>query len=373
MGVKCMCEAGVPAEPGPGSRGSCGWRSCRQTTWTSSSAGTALSIFLRNFRNSWWRWRRCSWLMTVPSAMLKAANRLVIAVAGVVVGAALGHAGHHREHRLGPVEGLDLGLLVHAQHHGLLRRVVVEADDVDDLLDEQRVGGQLERVLDWWGLRLEFPPDPADGRLRQAGCASPSRPATSGWRPSGSLLQGRGDDFLDPVQQDGRRPAGAGLVVQAVQPALRRTGPATSPRSIPGDPQFRGDVLAVPAVRAAQHDPRAQRQRLRRRRPARPPGQLRPLGGRQVQPGLRPAPARSRSASPASPSSSNRARHFRTMLSAIPSPAAAPELPPDRRVGAGQHDPRPLAPPAPTPTPAAGRARHGPHRSARAARGEGQA
>ena len=61
------------------------------------------------------------------------------AVAGVVMGAPLGHAGHHREHRLGPVQGLDLGLLVHAEHHGLLRRVVVEADDVDDLLDEQRV------------------------------------------------------------------------------------------------------------------------------------------------------------------------------------------------------------------------------------------
>jgi hypothetical protein len=35
------------------------------------------------------------------------------AVADVVVGAPLGHAGHYRQHRLGPVQRLDLGLLVH--------------------------------------------------------------------------------------------------------------------------------------------------------------------------------------------------------------------------------------------------------------------
>ena len=32
---------------------------------------------------------------------------------------------------------------------------MVEADDVDDLLHEQRVGGQLEPVLEW-GLRSNF-------------------------------------------------------------------------------------------------------------------------------------------------------------------------------------------------------------------------
>ena len=48
-----------------------------QTRWTSRPAGTFLSIFFRNFRNSWWRWRRCSSLITVPSAISNAANRLV--------------------------------------------------------------------------------------------------------------------------------------------------------------------------------------------------------------------------------------------------------------------------------------------------------
>jgi len=41
---------------------------------------------------------------------------------------------------------LDLGFLVYAEHHGGLGRVQVEPDDVVDLLDEQRVVGQLEPV-----------------------------------------------------------------------------------------------------------------------------------------------------------------------------------------------------------------------------------
>lgn len=49
-----------------------------QIRCTSSSAGTVLSMLVRNFLNSVARWRRCSSVMTVPSAMLNAANRLVV-------------------------------------------------------------------------------------------------------------------------------------------------------------------------------------------------------------------------------------------------------------------------------------------------------
>ena len=44
------------------------------------------------------------------------------AVPDVVVGAA-GAARPQRQHRRGPVQRLDLGLLVHAEHHRLGRRV----------------------------------------------------------------------------------------------------------------------------------------------------------------------------------------------------------------------------------------------------------
>src|SRR6476619_2748806 len=44
----------------------------------SRSSGTSVSILIRNFRNSMVRCRRCRLEMTVPSAVLKAANRLVV-------------------------------------------------------------------------------------------------------------------------------------------------------------------------------------------------------------------------------------------------------------------------------------------------------
>jgi hypothetical protein len=102
--------------------------------------------------------------MTVPSARLNAANRLVMPL--VVVGAALGQARQHRQDRLGAVQRLDLGLLVHAQHHRPLGRVVIQPDDIDDLLDKQRIGRQLEAVGQV-RLEAEVPPDPPDRRLAQ--------------------------------------------------------------------------------------------------------------------------------------------------------------------------------------------------------------
>ncbi len=99
-------------------------------------------------------------------------------------------------------------------------------------------------------------------------------------RVPGQLLQGGGDDLLDLVQQDGRRPAGPLLVMQAAKPA--RDEPAPPPGHVVlGGPQLRGHGLILPALGAGQHDPRPQRQHLRRLRPPRPPGQLLPLGARQ--------------------------------------------------------------------------------------------
>ncbi|WP_404800493.1 hypothetical protein [Actinomadura montaniterrae] len=87
------------------------------------------------------------------------------AVPGVVVGAPLGHARHHR---LRAVEDLHLRLLVQAKHHVPLGWVVVEPDHVHHLLHEQRISGDLEGV---GPVRLEIEPasDPPDGGLAQAG------------------------------------------------------------------------------------------------------------------------------------------------------------------------------------------------------------
>jgi hypothetical protein len=68
------------------------------------------------------------------------------AVADVVVGSPLGPAGHHGQYRLAAGQRLGLAPFVHAQHDRALRRVEVEPDHVVDLLHEQRIGRQLERL-----------------------------------------------------------------------------------------------------------------------------------------------------------------------------------------------------------------------------------
>jgi hypothetical protein len=68
------------------------------------------------------------------------------AVPAVVVGAAFDQVRLHRQDRRGPLQGLDLGLLVAAQHDRTLGRVQVQADDVDDLRLQLRVGGEPERA-----------------------------------------------------------------------------------------------------------------------------------------------------------------------------------------------------------------------------------
>ena len=52
---------------------------------------------------------------------------------------ALDLAWSHGKKLLGPIQSLDLALLVDAEHERALGRVEVKADDVSNLLHEQRV------------------------------------------------------------------------------------------------------------------------------------------------------------------------------------------------------------------------------------------
>ena len=152
-----------------------------QIRCTSSSAGTSASIWCQELLELGRPVPALDGVDDQPGRHVQGGEQGGGPGAGVVVGAPLGHAGHHRQYRLGPVEGLDAGLLVHAEHDGPLRRVQVQPDHVADLLDEQRVAGQLEGV-DQVRLEPERPPDAPDSRLRQARSRRPSTPATSGWR-----------------------------------------------------------------------------------------------------------------------------------------------------------------------------------------------
>jgi hypothetical protein len=136
------------------------------------------------------------------------------AMAQVVMGAPFGQSGHHRQHRRGPVQGLDLGFLVHTQHQRLLRRIQIQPDDVADLVDEVRVGADLEGV-DQVRFEPKRLPDPAHRRLRQPRFFGHRRP-----RPVGSvgrLAFQRGHHHrLDLLVADHAGSTGARLVGQPV-------------------------------------------------------------------------------------------------------------------------------------------------------------
>ncbi len=69
------------------------------------------------------------------------------AVTHVIEGHPLDITQSHRQYRLGALQRLDLTLLIHAQHDGMVGRVEVELDNVAYLLDEERVVGELELAL----------------------------------------------------------------------------------------------------------------------------------------------------------------------------------------------------------------------------------
>jgi hypothetical protein len=167
---------------------------------------------------------------------VKGCEQVDDAVALVVVGAPLDLAGSHRQDRLGAIERLDAGLLIDAQHHSVVGRVQVQPDAVADLVDEQRILGQLEGV----GLpRLEPErlPDPAHRRRRHANLLGqiPGRPVRGVDR---LVLQRLDHDPLDVVVGDRARRPRPRLIDQPVEALWPRIGAATCPPSPRGHPPW---------------------------------------------------------------------------------------------------------------------------------------
>src|SRR5262249_41670127 len=65
------------------------------------------------------------------------------AVTDVIVSSALNLSGPQRQDGLRTIQGLDLRFLVHAEDHGTIWRIQVKADDIPDLLNQQRIGRDL--------------------------------------------------------------------------------------------------------------------------------------------------------------------------------------------------------------------------------------
>jgi hypothetical protein len=62
------------------------------------------------------------------------------AMADVGVRSPLGYTGRHRQHRLLPIQRLDLRFLVHTQHDSAVGRRHVEPKDVLHLVHKERIG-----------------------------------------------------------------------------------------------------------------------------------------------------------------------------------------------------------------------------------------
>jgi hypothetical protein len=135
------------------------------------------------------------------------------------VGAPLHLAGAHGQERLGPVESLDLALLIDTEHHRLLGGMQVEADDVGDLLLQLRIGAVLEAAGPM-GLEIVIPPDP-----EHRGLADPDPLRDFPARPMrlalGGTTQRGADDLRHHLLIVGPRPATSrGVLFQAGHPCV---------------------------------------------------------------------------------------------------------------------------------------------------------
>ena len=72
------------------------------------------------------------------------------AVTIVIVSHSLDITEPHWQHWLGALQGLHLALLIHAQYQRVVRRIKIKPNDVADLFDEERVGGELKALAPMW-------------------------------------------------------------------------------------------------------------------------------------------------------------------------------------------------------------------------------
>lgn len=68
----------------------------------------------------------------------------MVAVPDIFISPTAGLLGPQRQERLGAVESLDAGLLIHAQHQGLFRRIQVKPHHIQQLGFKVRIGTEGE-------------------------------------------------------------------------------------------------------------------------------------------------------------------------------------------------------------------------------------
>ena len=200
-------------------------------------------------------------------------------MARIVVGAPLDLSRSHGQQRLGPVQRLDLALLVDAQNQGALRRGQIKPDDVAHLVDKQWVGGKLEG-LGAMRLKVERLPNAMDGRGRKSDRARHRAQAPMRRIPR-RRIQRQANRLGDLVIADPARRAGARLVEEAIEAMLGEPAPPFAHR-VGGCVDAQADVLVLRAFRGQKDDAGPLRQPLRSLSPRRQTLKLTPLPLRQI-------------------------------------------------------------------------------------------
>ena len=172
------------------------------------------------------------------------------------------------------VEGLNLTLFVHTEHHRPIRGREIEPDDVADFLDEQRIAGEVKRLCAV-GLQAEGRPDPANRRVGEA-----TRLGHGAQRPMGGIGRRGCERSLDDagllLVRDGPRPARSRRVPQAGDAVLHEAPPPLPDRMLM-HPEFRGNDLVRHARGTAQDHAAALRHRARDPVPVHLALQIRPF------------------------------------------------------------------------------------------------
>ncbi len=155
-----------------------------------------------------------------------------------------------------PIQRLNLRLLVHAEHQGMVRRIDVQPDDIAHLLDQLRVWRQLEGLA---AMRLQPKglPNALDGHVTQARhlrhiARAPMR------RPTRRGLQGRNHHLLHLRIGNPPWRARARFVDQPLQPVAQKAR-APLAHGGPRDVEASGDAGRRPAGRTGQDDAGAPR------------------------------------------------------------------------------------------------------------------
>ena len=143
------------------------------------------------------------------------------AMAAVVMRATLDLPRAHRQQRARAIQRLNLRFLIDAQDKRFVRGMEIQTDDIPNLLDEQRIGRQLER-LGPMRLQAKGPPDAVHGAAAYPprlchGTRAPVR------RVRRRRLQGLGDDLFNGRIRHRAWRTGARFIQQLIETRSEKT------------------------------------------------------------------------------------------------------------------------------------------------------